>query len=171
MSLGPLRLPKLKAAKASEELGGSEERAALRAVLESHTLFKGMDSGKLARLVPAVRFKQFDGDEIVCHCPDATHDGFLLLSGVVATTWKKAHLLYTVELEKPGTLFNLGPLFGRPRNPAGASALGNVEVLAFDSAMLLQHLHEDPEWGLELVRRLGAFAIDQCELRLSRQLD
>lgn len=154
-----------------EDSHSSEEQPSFPALLEGHTLAEGLSPKELGSLTPSVRFKAFQDEEIVCNCPDANHDAFVLLRGVVAITRKKDQLLYTVEMERPGAAFNLHPLLGLTPDRAGAKALGSVELLAFDSAILSKILENQPRLGYKLIRNVGRLALDQCERQMDKRLE
>ncbi|MBI4336216.1 MAG: Crp/Fnr family transcriptional regulator [Chloroflexi bacterium] len=146
----------------------SDEGQNLQHALKEYTLFRDVRHRQLAGLVPAFRVKGFQDEEIVCHCPDATHDAFVLLKGVVAVTRKKDDAVHVLQLERSGAVFNIGPLVGRDREEAGVRALGNVEVLAIDNALLLRKLERDTRLGYGITRSLCRLALEQCERLMER---
>lgn len=149
----------------------SEEKTRLQAVLSTYPLFQDVEPGDLDHLIPACRFKELQDEEVVCHCPDASHDAFVLLKGSVSITRRRGEAIHNVLLQRPGAAFNLGPLLGLSPNGAGARALGKVELLALDSVMVTEMLQRNPHLGYRLIRNLGRLALDQCERQLERYLD
>ncbi|MBI4298940.1 MAG: cyclic nucleotide-binding domain-containing protein [Chloroflexi bacterium] len=148
-----------------------EEAQNLEALLHGFPLFEHLEPGQLAKLIPAVRFKGFKDEEIVCHCPDAFHDAFVLFNGVVAVSRKKGEILHVLHLEKPGAVFNIGPLVGLGQEEAGVRALGNVEIVALDTQMLKPMLERDPKLGFALACNLSRLALNQLQRQIERYLE
>lgn len=149
----------------------SEEEESLKVALQQHEPFQGLSPVELSRLIPAIRFKRFQDEEIVCRCPDASHDAFVLLKGVVALTRRKGDGVYVMQMEKSGAVFNIEALMGLSPEGAGVRALSGVEVLALDSAMVELMLEERPQLGYTFTRTLCRLALKQCHAQLDRYLE
>lgn len=149
---------------------GSVDQGSLEFALKQYSLFEGLSPALLTKLSPVLQVKDFKDQEIVCHCPNAFHDAFLLLSGVVAVTRKIGDFLHTVQLEKTGAVFNVGPLVGSEKEQAGARALGSVQILAMDSSRLSQLLPGEAELGYKFIRNICRLALDQHQRQMERYI-
>lgn len=150
--------------------GPVSEAQTLEATLQQYQLFQGVDAAQLARLTPIIMLKQFRDEEIVCHCPDVFHDAFVLVKGTVGVTREKEGFRHTVQLEKTGAVFNVGPLVGRDPEQAGVRALGVVEILAMDNRMLRQLIESDEKLGFRFIRSICRLVMDQYERQIERLL-
>lgn len=80
--------------------------------IEGEELFRAVPASKLKKLVPLMRVKEFEDEEIVCHCADAEHDAFVLLKGVAAATKNLHERQYVLQLKGKDAVFNADPLVG-----------------------------------------------------------
>ena len=154
-----------------EQRLGPEEQLILESLLEKYAIFDGLAPGWVGKLVPAFQIKEFRDEEIVCHCPDASHDAFVLLKGTVAVTRKKGEAIHVLQLEGLGPVFNIGPLIGLEKDPAGVRALGSVELLGIDSIMLNRVMHLEWEIGFKLLRNLCRLVMIQNGRILDRYIE
>lgn len=129
-------------------------------------LFTGLPGRAIHLLTPALRVKKFADEEIVCHCPDAAHDAFVVLSGTVAVTRLIDDLDYVVDLSGRGAVFNVAQLLDVDMRHAGARAAGAVSLIAVDSAALRRLIDENREIGLALIRNLGRLLAAQMDRQL-----
>ena len=60
----------------------------LLSTLNAHPLFRDIHRAQVRLLSRSLRVKEYQDEEIICHCSDACHDSFLLIDGVVAVTRK-----------------------------------------------------------------------------------
>jgi CRP-like cAMP-binding protein len=67
-------------------------------------------------------------------------------------------------------VFNLGPLVDLPADPAGIRALGPVEILAIDNALLRRALERDPKLGYRFLHNLCRLSMEQYERQITRLL-
>ena len=149
----------------------SEDQQALISQISQYSLFEGVKYEELGSLVPALRVKNFENEDIVCHCPDATHDALILLSGVVAMTKKMGAALHVIRLERTGSVFNIGPLVGLMPEPTGAKALEGVVIIAIDTKMVRQMLDMQPTMGYVLARNMCRLSLLQADQMLEHFLD
>lgn len=139
-------------------------------VLAPYGLFRRFEPRHLDRLVPSIRLKDFVDEEIVCHCPDANHNAFLLLEGIAAATKKRGDVIHIVQLQGKGTMFNEGPLAGLEHDLTGARALGRAKVLALDAGMLLRLFHDEPALGYPFALDLCRMSMEQADQQLKHYL-
>lgn len=149
----------------------TDEVVGLAKALKQRGLFEGLSDGQLQRLVPILRIKEFQDEEIVCHCPDATHDAFLLLEGRVSLSRKRGDALYPLEIEEPGALVNEARLVGLADNYFGARALGRATLLTIDSRDFQARVREDPGAGVILLRNLYRLSLLQREGMIDHLLE
>ncbi len=149
----------------------SEDQQTLIPYISQYTLFEGVKDEELGSLVPALRVKNFESEDIVCHCSDATHDALILLRGVVAMTKKRGAALHVIRLDKTGSVFNFGPLVGLMPEPTGAKALEGVVIIAVDTRMVRQMLDMQPSMGYVLARDLCRLSLLQADHMLEHFLD
>lgn len=143
-----------------------QEGEVLAKVLRHHALFEDMDSTNLVALRPALRVKEFQDEEIVCHCPDATHDAFVLLEGVASVTRRQGDDVHVVDLSREGSVHNVGPLLGMEKEPGDVRALGKVRILAMDHQMLTEAFEREPQLGYQCVRLIARLVLEQVEREL-----
>jgi CRP-like cAMP-binding protein len=108
-----------------------------------------------------LRIKEFQDEEISCHCPDALHDGFLVLEGRVAITHQLRGLEHVLELGGFGTVFNLEGLVGIEKSHGAARALGRVRLLVMDTTLLMREFDSHPEVGYPLIKNFAKLLIVQ----------
>lgn len=147
-----------------------EEAKKLYDVLAGYSIFNGLDKTQLQNMVPALRHKKFQDEEIVCHCPDAWHDAFLLLKGTVAVTHRHGDFLFVVHMGKTGDIFNIGPLVGLKGESPGVKALGTVEILAIDNTKLQKKLGAEPKLGYWFILNICRLAINQYEQQIEHYI-
>ena len=139
----------------------TDELRLLQEVLRGSALFEGLTDDMIAELVPACRVKAFSQEDISCHCPDASHDAFILTEGVVAVTRKHPDDEHVLDLATQGAVFNVGALMGAAHDYAHSRALGQVQVVALDGVMLQALFHRDPYMGYVVTRTLGQLLSNQ----------
>ena len=145
----------------SPELDGGFKEA-----LEGCSVSRGLSPSQLETLSSYLRVKEFQNQEIVCHCPTAFHDAFILLGGAVSVTKRLGSDLHVLQLETTEAVFNISPLVGRAQDVAGVRALGKVYILAMDTARPQQLLSQDPDLGYVFIRNLTRSALSQCDRQL-----
>lgn len=154
-----------------EDMPNSEEdRQALAKAISEQALFGDIPGDRIASLVPLMRVKEFTDEEIVCHCPDANHDAFALLSGVVAVTLGVGHLEHVLQLEHTGAVFNTGPLVGADATSEGARGLGTVKLVAMDNQGLRELSMADPELGIRLAWTVCRLVSEQHDRQIRHLL-
>ena len=147
-----------------------QDLAALADAIDGQGLFRDVPASKLKKLVPLMRVKSFEDEEIVCNCEDADHDAFVLLSGGAAVTKNLQERQYVLQLKSKGALFNAGPLVGAEAAHRGARALGKVSLVAMDNDALRKLSAEDPELGYPIGWNLCRLSIDQHERQIEHHL-
>ncbi len=135
----------------------------IASAMEQHDLFSGLPEKKLPSLIPACRIKEFQDEEIVCHCPDA----FLVLDGKAAITLGRNDLTYILELAGFGGVFNVENLVDAANDNQDARALGWVKLLVMDTAMLKKLFKVDPTVGYPFIRNLTSLLMSQCQRQIS----
>lgn len=139
----------------------------IASAMEQHDLFSGLPEKKLPSLIPACRIKEFQDEEIVCHCPDASHDAFLVLDGKAAIILSRNGLTYILELAGFGGVFNVEKLVDAANDDQGGRALGRVKLLAMDAAMLKKLFKVDPTVGYPFIRNLANLLMAQYQREIS----
>lgn len=150
---------------------GQSERESLIAALRGNDLFGDLSENKIKKLVPAFRVKEFNGEQITCHCPDASHDSFVVVQGRVAVTRRKGEFEHTLELEDKGGIINVGLMTEGMSPYTGARALGQTTVLAIDTKKVASLAQEDPELGSILFKNVCSILSGQFEKQLDRLLN
>ena len=78
--------------------GVKKDQLWLAEVIDQYDIFPGLTKEEIDKLVPTLRVKRFEAEEILCHCPDSDHDAFITLSGTVAITYQRDVEEYVLEL-------------------------------------------------------------------------
>lgn len=133
----------------------------LACAITEHRLFAGLPWENIPELVPALRTKEFQDEEISCHCPDALHDGFLVLEGRVAITHRLRGLEHVLELAGFGTVFNLEGLLGIEESHRAARALGKIRLLVMDTELLKRQFGSHPEIGYPIIKNFAKLMVVQ----------
>lgn len=133
----------------------------LVAAIAAHQLFAGLPWASIPGLVPAFRVEEFQDEEISCHCPDALHDGFLVLEGRVAITHRLRGLEHVLELAGFGTVFNLDAMLGLEESHRAARALGRVKLLVMDTQLLEREFDGHPEIGYRIIKSFAKLMVVQ----------
>lgn len=142
----------------------------LASTVAEHDLFAGLPWESIDKLVPAIRVEEFQVGEIDCHCPDALHDGFLVLEGRVALTHRVGGLEHVLELGGFGTVFNLDGLLGLNESHRAARALGRVKLLVIDTRLLDREFDRDPGTGYKIIRYFAKLLVVQHDKELEHWL-
>ena len=83
-----------------------DEVAKVTTSLRGFDLFESLSDSDFERLVPRFRVLEFRDEDIVCHCPDAFHDVFVVLEGKSSLSRKRGQDLYPLEVEGTGAVIN-----------------------------------------------------------------
>ncbi|MBI2867727.1 MAG: Crp/Fnr family transcriptional regulator [Chloroflexi bacterium] len=138
--------------------------------LGEYPVFTGLPEDRIPTLAATMAVKTFKEEEIVCHCPDATHDAFVVLKGVVALSRHRGDEEHVLDLSDLGAVFNVAALVGDEKEAGTARALGAVELLHIDSHKLHDLMERDPALGYPLVRNLCRLLLAQFNRQLERLL-
>lgn len=152
--------------KRKSEPSAEEQRLLLQHVRDIDIL-ENLSQEQIRGLIPAFRFKVTRNEDVACHCPDATHDAFILLKGTVAVTRDHQEDRHVVDLATPGDVFNVGVLMGAKYDYVASRALAEVEVMALDTKMLVNIAKVDPQIGYKVLRSFGRLMSEQ----MARQLE
>jgi signal-transduction protein with cAMP-binding, CBS, and nucleotidyltransferase domain len=136
-------------------------------VLRKHEMFWDVPEEALGNLSNACHVKTFRDEEIVCRCPDAHHDAFVVVSGVVGLTRRGESLEHVLDLAGPGTVFNIEGLVGMEPDRRAARAAGEVKLVALDAQRLSETFQHEPSVGYPVLRNLARLTVTQ----LYRQID
>jgi CRP-like cAMP-binding protein len=153
---------------------GERIHADIERLIESLTdrdAFAELTAEQLTALVPVIRIKDYRDSEIVCHCPDITHDVLVVLDGRVAVTREKDGMLHTLQIEGPDAVVNGPRLFGDPPPYTGSRALGQVTSLAIAAPELQKLMNDDPALGVAIASGLIRIMLRQHEAQLDSLLD
>lgn len=146
------------------------ERDLLLNIVRESGLLRELSGQQIRNLAPACRFETFNTGEITCHCPDASHDAFILVKGMVAVTRKHKEDEHVVELAMKGAVVNVCILMGSEFCYIGARAVGEAQVVALDSRMLLGIFDKDPRLGYLFMRSVGHMMSEQTAQHLDHLL-
>ena len=147
-----------------------EEQDLLLKIVRETGLLRELSGQQVRSLAPACRFKTFNTGEIACHCPDANHDAFILVRGLVAVTRKHKEDEHVIELAMKGAVVNACILMGSEFCYVGARAVGEAQVVSMDSRMLLEIFDKDPQLGYLFMRSVGHLMSEQTAQHLDHLL-
>jgi CRP-like cAMP-binding protein len=148
----------------------AHDMQALGRAIDRHELLSGIPRGVARRLIPWLRIKEFDDEAIECHCPDATHDAFLMLEGRAAVTFKVGDDEHVLEVQGEGGLFNIGALVGVEQRHLGARALGKARVLAVDCTRLRVLMADDPHLTGPMLMHIVKYLVRPTEDQMAQAL-
>lgn len=138
--------------------------------LRENRLFSELSEDQIKKLVPAFRVKQFKDEDIICHCPDATHDAFILLDGKVAVKLMLGDLQYVIELQGAGAVFNAPGLLHVHSPYSIATALGTAVLIALDSDQIHTIISKDAQIGSAIFKTASRLIVEQYEKQLEHLL-
>lgn len=143
---------------------------ALISIVKGSDLFAELSADEIKKLTPALRVKEFKDEDIVCHCPDATHDAFILTEGKAVAKLMVGDLLHVMELQGKGAIFNAPGLLQVRSRYGSASALGKVVLIAVDSKQIQTLISKSPHTGVAILKTACRLTVEQYEKQLQRLL-
>jgi CRP-like cAMP-binding protein len=143
---------------------------ALDQILREHCFTNGLAGSGLAKLASLACEESFETDQIILVSGQQSKDFYLLLSGSVCVEVCAPHYTVCVQALEPGEAFGWSSLLLHHDTLFQIRARERSTVLRLDGARLSAVCGEDPEFGLELFRRLldlVAGRVKATELRLA----
>jgi CRP-like cAMP-binding protein len=143
---------------------------ALEQVLREHRFTDGLTGSGLAKLASLACEETFEQDQVILLSGQQSRDFYLLLSGSVCVEVCAPHYTVCVQALGAGEAFGWSSLLLHHTTLFQIRARERSTVIRLDGARLSAVCGEDPEFGLELFRRLlelVAGRVQATELRLA----
>jgi CRP-like cAMP-binding protein len=143
---------------------------ALEQVLREHRFTDGLTGSGLAKLASLACEETFEQDQVILLSGQQSRDFYLLLSGSVCVEVCAPHYTVCVQALGAGEAFGWSSLLLHHVTLFQIRARERSTVIRLDGSRLFAVCGEDPEFGLELFRRLlelVAGRVKATELRLA----
>ena len=125
--------------------------------LKKTELFETLTGSQLNDLLSQSLIKSYrQGDTIFLQGEEATHL-YILINGSVDLTVRAQEKIdfMTSKIEKDGAVFGTASLMEPFRYNVSAICLKPSEVLVLDASVIKKRMEEDPEMGMEIMKKLA----------------
>ena len=143
---------------------------ALEQILREHRFTHGLSGSGLAKLASLACEETFEQDQVILVSEQQSKDFYLLLSGSVCVEVCAPHYTVCVQALGAGEAFGWSSLLLHHVTLFQIRASERSTAIRLDGSRLFAVCGEDPEFGLELFRRLlelVAGRVKATELRLA----